>query len=55
MNKQLRDALSFAVAGLFLLAFGLWAKQLPSGAFGAVLLAVGLYNLYNYWHDHHTD
>ncbi|MCF6161537.1 MAG: hypothetical protein LKG79_09685 [Furfurilactobacillus sp.] len=51
MSKTLRDALSFLAGGIFLLAFGIWDKQLASGAFGFVLLLIGLYNLYSYWHE----
>ncbi|WP_161001805.1 hypothetical protein [Furfurilactobacillus milii] len=55
MSKTLRDALSFLAGGIFLLAFGIWDKQLASGAFGFMLLLIGLYNLYNYWHDKQNE
>lgn len=48
MDKGLKDTLGFLIAGLGLLIFGIWARQLASGAFGTVLLLIALYNLWNY-------
>ncbi|GAB6092810.1 hypothetical protein [Furfurilactobacillus curtus] len=49
MKQELRDALGFLGAGLILLGFGLWAKQLATSAFGTVLALIGCYNLFQYF------
>ncbi|GEK28914.1 hypothetical protein [Furfurilactobacillus siliginis] len=51
MDKALKDTLGFLIAGLGLLIFGIWARQLATGAFGTVLLLIGLYNLWNRRHQ----
>lgn len=49
MRQELRNALGFLGAGLVLLGFGLWARQLATGAFGTVLALIGCYDLFQYF------